>query len=75
MKLLLRASGGPRREVLEKERIREVADVERVARELRILKLMRHPHIVQLSRARGWRRWRWGEWCFGVRGDAKLRSV
>merc|ERR1719313_1249920 len=34
--------------VLEKERIREVADVERVARELRILKLMRHPHIVQL---------------------------
>eukprot|EP00930_Biecheleria_cincta_P057181 TRINITY_DN43155_c0_g1_i1.p1 TRINITY_DN43155_c0_g1~~TRINITY_DN43155_c0_g1_i1.p1 ORF type:complete len:681 (+),score=74.22 TRINITY_DN43155_c0_g1_i1:158-2200(+) len=34
--------------VLEKERILEVADVERVAREVHILKLIRHPHIVQL---------------------------
>lgn len=34
--------------VLEKDRIVEVADVERVAREVHILKLIRHPHIVQL---------------------------
>merc|ERR1740123_342448 len=32
--------------VLEKERIIEIADVERVAREVHILKLIRHPHIV-----------------------------
>merc|ERR1719449_518821 len=34
--------------VLEKERIVEVADVERVAREVYILKLIRHQHVVQL---------------------------
>lgn len=34
--------------ILEKERIVDVADVERVAREIHILKLIRHPHIVQL---------------------------
>eukprot|EP00397_Hematodinium_sp_SG-2012_P002623 GEMP01002631.1.p1 GENE.GEMP01002631.1~~GEMP01002631.1.p1 ORF type:complete len:815 (-),score=126.14 GEMP01002631.1:1863-4307(-) len=34
--------------VLEKNRILDVADVERVAREIHILKLIRHPHIVQL---------------------------
>ncbi|CAK0839845.1 unnamed protein product [Prorocentrum cordatum] len=34
--------------VLEKDRIVEIADVERVAREVHILKLIRHPHIVQL---------------------------
>jgi len=34
--------------VLEKERIIEIADVERVAREIHILKLIRHPHIIQL---------------------------
>mmetsp|Transcript_183330 Transcript_183330/g.581372 ORF Transcript_183330/g.581372 Transcript_183330/m.581372 type:complete len:466 (+) Transcript_183330:103-1500(+) len=34
--------------VLQKDRIVEVADVERVAREVHILKLIRHPHIVQL---------------------------
>merc|ERR1719262_103455 len=34
--------------ILEKERIVEVADVERVAREVHILKLIQHPHIVQL---------------------------
>jgi len=34
--------------VLEKERIVDVADVERVAREIHILKLIRHPHIIQL---------------------------
>jgi len=34
--------------VLEKERIVDVADVERVAREVHILKLIRHPHVVQL---------------------------
>ena len=34
--------------VLEKERIGDVADVERVAREIHILKLIRHPNIIQL---------------------------
>lgn len=34
--------------VLEKAKIVEVADVERVARELHILKLLRHPHVIQL---------------------------
>jgi len=34
--------------VLEKERIVDIADVERVAREIHILKLIRHPHIIQL---------------------------
>eukprot|EP00929_Paragymnodinium_shiwhaense_P116539 TRINITY_DN8616_c0_g1_i2.p1 TRINITY_DN8616_c0_g1~~TRINITY_DN8616_c0_g1_i2.p1 ORF type:complete len:1331 (-),score=160.48 TRINITY_DN8616_c0_g1_i2:156-4148(-) len=34
--------------VLEKERIVDVADVERVAREVYILKLIRHQHVVQL---------------------------
>ena len=35
-------------QVLEKERIVDIADVERVAREIHILKLIRHPHIIQL---------------------------
>lgn len=34
--------------ILEKSKIREVADVERVAREIHILKLLRHPNIIQL---------------------------
>lgn len=34
--------------ILEKERIKDVADVERVAREIHILKLIRHPSIIQL---------------------------
>jgi len=34
--------------ILEKSRITEVADVERVAREIHILKLIRHPNIIQL---------------------------
>ena len=34
--------------ILEKERIKDVADVERVAREIHILKLIRHPNIIQL---------------------------
>jgi len=34
--------------VLEKERFVDIADVERVAREIHILKLIRHPHIIQL---------------------------
>eukprot|EP01066_Platyproteum_vivax_P017531 Platyproteum_vivax@DN7388_c0_g1_i3.p1 len=34
--------------ILEKERIVDVADVERVAREIHILKLIRNPHIIQL---------------------------
>jgi len=34
--------------ILEKSKIRQVADVERVAREIHILKLLRHPNIIQL---------------------------
>ena len=34
--------------VLEKKRIIDVADIERVAREIHILKLIRHPNIIQL---------------------------
>lgn len=34
--------------ILEKERIVDVADVERVAREIHILKLVQHPHVIQL---------------------------
>ena len=37
-----------RGEVLEKDRIKEAADVERVSREMRILKLVKHPHVIQL---------------------------
>ena len=32
--------------ILEKEKIKEVSDVERVAREIHILKMIRHPHII-----------------------------
>lgn len=32
--------------ILEKSRISEVADVERVSREIHILKLIRHPNII-----------------------------
>ena len=32
--------------ILEKYRIKEVADVERVSREIHILKLIRHPNII-----------------------------
>lgn len=34
--------------ILEKERIVDVADVERVAREIHILKLIQHPHVIRL---------------------------
>ncbi|EGR28392.1 protein kinase domain protein [Ichthyophthirius multifiliis] len=34
--------------ILEKDKITEQADVERVAREIHILKILRHPHIIQL---------------------------
>lgn len=34
--------------ILSKDRIQDKADVERVAREIHILKLIRHPNIVQL---------------------------
>lgn len=34
--------------ILEKERIEDVNDVERVAREIHILKMIRHPNIIQL---------------------------
>lgn len=34
--------------VLEKSRIADVADVERVTREIHILKQIRHPNVIQL---------------------------
>jgi 5'-AMP-activated protein kinase catalytic alpha subunit len=34
--------------VLEKQKIADVNDVERVAREIHILKIVRHPAVVQL---------------------------
>ena len=34
--------------ILEKEKISDVADVERVAREIHILKIVRHPDVIQL---------------------------
>ena len=34
--------------ILEKKKICDVTDIERVSRELHILKLIRHPHIIQL---------------------------
>lgn len=34
--------------ILEKDKIVDVADVERVSREIHILKLIRHPNIIQL---------------------------
>lgn len=34
--------------ILEKEKIKEQADVTRVMREIQILKIVRHPNIVQL---------------------------
>jgi 5'-AMP-activated protein kinase catalytic alpha subunit len=34
--------------VLEKDKIQEQADVERVAKEIQILKRLRHPHVIQL---------------------------
>lgn len=38
--------------ILEKDRIIDVADVERVSREIHILKLIRHPNIIQLYEVR-----------------------
>lgn len=34
--------------ILEKSKITEEADVERVSREIKILKMIRHPNIIQL---------------------------
>jgi len=34
--------------ILEKQRIADASDIERVSREIHILKLVRHPHIIQL---------------------------
>lgn len=41
--------------ILEKSKIYDVADVERVSREIHILKIVRHPHIIQLYEVRGYR--------------------
>lgn len=34
--------------ILEKKKIKDVNDVERVTREIHILKIVRHPNIIQL---------------------------
>jgi len=33
---------------MEKDKIKDQADVERIAREIHILKKLRHPHVIQL---------------------------
>lgn len=50
MKLGIHAVSGEKVaiKILEKEKIVDVADVERVSREIHILKLIRHPNIIQL---------------------------
>jgi 5'-AMP-activated protein kinase catalytic alpha subunit len=34
--------------ILEKDKIQDVSDVERVAREIHILKIVRHPNVIQM---------------------------
>lgn len=34
--------------ILEKDKIKDAADVERVTREIHILKIVRHPNVIQL---------------------------
>lgn len=34
--------------ILEKEKIKDQSDVERVTREIQILKVVRHPNVIQL---------------------------
>ncbi len=34
--------------ILEKSKIKDVGDIERISREIHILKLIRHPNIIQL---------------------------
>jgi len=34
--------------ILEKEKIQDDSDIERITREIQILKLIRHPNIIQL---------------------------
>lgn len=34
--------------ILEKEKIVDISDIERVSREIHILKLIRHPNLIQL---------------------------
>ena len=34
--------------ILEKSKITDVTDVERVSREIHILKIVQHPHVIQL---------------------------
>jgi 5'-AMP-activated protein kinase catalytic alpha subunit len=34
--------------ILEKEKINDQKDVERITREIKILKKVRHPHVIQL---------------------------
>ena len=36
--------------ILEKEKIKDPADAEHVSREIKILKIVRHPSIIQLYR-------------------------
>ena len=39
--------------ILEKDRIKDKSDVERVTREINILKKVRHPNVIQLYEVRG----------------------
>jgi serine/threonine protein kinase len=41
--------------ILEKARIRDKKDIERISREIKILKKMRHPNVIQLYEvSRNW---------------------
>jgi 5'-AMP-activated protein kinase catalytic alpha subunit len=38
--------------ILEKDKIKDQSDVERVTREIHILKIVRHPNVIQLYEVR-----------------------
>jgi len=40
--------------ILEKEKIQDDSDIERITREIQILKLIRHPNIIQLYEVTTW---------------------
>ena len=40
--------------ILEKDKIKDQSDVERVTREIHILKIVRHPNVIQLYEVNKW---------------------
>ena len=41
--------------ILDKERIKDVADMERITREINVLKLLDHPNVIKLYEVIGFR--------------------